>query len=148
MAITSKPDTILLMDDELFNIEWLIDYLESKGYNIYPTSSADEAIQAVSQEIYRAAIFDLNVPLSVHPNPGPQTHKPVYHKYPGLYVAWYARNQGYRGRQVIIYTVHRDEEVANEAKILGCEYILKGRPRELKEEIDSILSFDPTQQSN
>lgn len=39
MAVTSEPNTILLMDDELFNIQWLMDYLNSIGYDVYPTSS-------------------------------------------------------------------------------------------------------------
>jgi len=71
--------------------------------------------------------------------------KLVYKKYPGLYVAWQARNKGYRDRQIIIYTVHRDEEVAKEAELIGCTYILKGRPTELKEELLRVLAFDPTE---
>jgi len=59
MAATTSASTILIMDDELFNIQWLMDFLESKSYEILPTSSADEAIQAVSEEVYRAAILDL-----------------------------------------------------------------------------------------
>lgn len=136
--------SILLMDDELFNIQWLIDYLEGQGYEVLPTSSADEAIEVVNSEIYRAAIFDLNVPMSAQSLGGPRCHKPVYQKYPGLYVAWCARNAGYRARQVIIYSVHRDQEVAVEAEIIGCTYIVKGRPLELKDEIQRVLSYDPT----
>lgn len=144
MAVTTVPNTLLLMDDELFNIQWLMDYLVAKGYEVLPTSSADEAVIALSEEIYRAAILDLNVPMSSAPDVGPIKRKSVYKKYPGLYVAWHARNRGYRNRQVIIYSVHRDPEVAQEAEILGCTYILKGRPAELKREIEYVLSFDPT----
>ena len=144
MAATSDENTILIMDDELFNIQWLIDFLDAQGYSVYPTSNADEALQAVSQEIYRAAILDLNVPMASDVPTGLRTNKPVYKRYPGLYVAWQARNQGYRNRQVIIYTVHRDEEVAREAEILRCTYIMKGRPGELKKEIMDVLAYDPT----
>lgn len=102
-------------------------------------------LQAISEEVYRAAILDLNVPMVSRLKPGPVSDKLVYQKYPGLYVALQARNSGYRDRQVIIYTVHRDEEVAREASIIKCTYIVKGRPRELKEEINRVLSYDPTQ---
>jgi CheY-like chemotaxis protein len=145
MATTTDPNTIFLMDDELFNIQWLIDFLEASGYDVYPTSNADEALEAVSTEVYRAAILDLNVPMASNPPIGPRTHNPVYQRYPGLYVAWHARNQGYRDRQVIIYSVPRDEEVAREASVIRCTYIVKGRPLELKEEIMSVLAYDPTQ---
>ena len=144
MAITTESNTILVMDDELFNIQWIIDFLQAKSYDVLPTANADEALQAVSQEIYRAAILDLNVPMASNPPQGPRTSNPVYQKFPGLYVAWHARNQGYRDRQVIIYTVHRDEEVAREAEIMRCTYILKGRPLELKEELMRVLAYDPT----
>lgn len=144
MAITTKQKTILLMDDEIFNIQWLIDFLEAKDFEIISMSDADGAIKEVSKEIYRALVLDLNVPISSPPQAGPGTKKAVYQKYPGLHVAWYARNMGYRDRQVIIYTVHRDPEVEQEAQNLGCTYILKGRPTELKEEIMHVLSYDPT----
>lgn len=137
----SAEKTILLMDDEIFNLQWLIDFLGARGYDVYPTSSADEAIQAVSEERYRAAIFDLNVPMASHPMSGQRSSNTVYRRYPGLYVAWFARNKGYSSRQVIIYSVHRDEEVAREADIIGCTYIVKGRPVELKEEMIRILGF-------
>ena len=145
MALTTKSDTILLMDDEPFNIQWLIDYLESKNYNVILTSNADSAIDEVSKEIYRATILDLNVPMPSDISPNIGNRRPIYQRYPGLYVAWYARNQGYRDRQVIIYSVHRDQEVSKEAEALGCTYILKGRPRELKSELTHVLSYDPTQ---
>lgn len=144
MAKTIDTKTILLMDDELFNVQWLIDFLEAQEYGVVTFANADEALQAISQKTYRAAILDLNVPMVSEPQPGPQTDNSVYRRYPGLYVAWHARNKGYRGRQVVIYTVHRDEEVSGEAESLGCTYIVKGRPRDLKEEIARVLSHDPT----
>lgn len=145
MANPTRSDAILLMDDELFNIQWLVDFLEAKGFDVRSTSNADEALHAISTEICRAAILDLNVPMASNPPTGPRTANSVYLRYPGLYVAWYARNQGYRDRQVIIYTVHRDDEVAREAEMMRCTYIVKGRPRELKEEIMSVVAYDPTE---
>lgn len=144
MAKTSDETTIVVLDDELFNIEWLLDYLTSLGYETLPSSTADEAIDVISQEIYRALILDLNVPMPPQLAETAGRLGAVYRKYPGLFVAYSARNIGYRNRQVIIYSVHRDAEVAEEANKLGCTYILKGRPAELKKEIDEVLHFDPT----
>lgn len=144
MAVTTRPETIVLMDDEIFNIQWLVDFLKTKGFEVISVPDADSAIREVSKEIYRALILDLNVPISSSPNGGPGVKKAVYQKYPGLHVAWHARNQGYRDRQVIIYSVHRDPEVEEEARNLDCTYILKGRPMELKDEIMQVISYDPT----
>ena len=144
MAQTTDSKTIVVLDDELFNIEWLLDYLNAQGYETLPSSSAGEAIEIISQEIYRALILDLNVPMPPEMSETAEKLGNVYRKYPGLFVAWTARNAGYRDRQVIIYTVHRDSEVAAEASRLGCTYILKGRPAELKEEVTQVLKYDPT----
>ncbi|AUR12880.1 Response regulator receiver domain protein [Phaeobacter inhibens] len=144
MARTTASTTVVVLDDELFNIEWLLDFLTAQGYETIPSSSASEAIEIVSEEIYRALILDLNVPMSSDLIEAAGKLGSVYKKYPGLFVARTARNAGYRDRQIIIYSVHRDVEVAQEASRLGITYILKGRPAELKSEIDAVLSFDPT----
>ena len=144
VAQTSDSSTVVVLDDELFNIEWLIDYLEARGYRPLLSSTAGEAIEFISKEIYRALIVDLNVPMPPDLSEAAGKLGSVYQKYPGLFVAYTARNAGYRGRQVVIYSVHRDAEVSAEAERLGCTYILKGRPAELKSEIIDVLSFDPT----
>lgn len=144
MAKTTSSNEIVLLDDEIFNMMWLIDFLNAKGNDVLPTATADEASDILSKEVYRAAILDLNVPMSEALSMAAGKLAPVYQKYPGLFVARQARNGGYRDRQVIIYSVHRDPDVTLEAERLGCTYILKGRPRELKSEIMHVLSFDPT----
>lgn len=144
MARTTESTKVVVLDDELFNIEWLLDFLTAQGYETIPSSSAGEAIKIVSEEIFRALILDLNVPISPDLAEAAGKLGSVYRKYPGLFVAWTARNAGYRDRQIIIYSVHRDVEVAEEASRLGITYILKGRPAELKNEINAVLSFDPT----
>lgn len=144
MAKTTNSSTVVVLDDELFNIEWLLDFLAAQGYETITSSSASEAIGIVSEEIYRALILDLNVPISPDLVEAAGKLGSVFKKYPGLFVAWTARNAGYRDRQIVIYSVHRDVEVAQEASRLGVTYILKGRPAELKDEINAVLSFDPT----
>jgi hypothetical protein len=65
-------------------------------------------------------------------------------KYPGLYLAMTARRANYRERQVIVYSVHRLEEIERECRQIGCTYIAKGRPSIFKQELLDVLSFDPT----
>lgn len=144
LAKTTVSDTVVMLDDELYNLTWMMDYLYSKGLGVIPSSTANEALDILRTEIYRAAIIDLNVPLLSPLDEAAAQFGATYARYPGLYVARMARNFGYRDRQVLIYSVHRDEEVMKEAKKIGCTYILKGRPKEIKEELEVVLSFDPT----
>jgi CheY-like chemotaxis protein len=144
MAKTDYPKTIMMLDDEMYNLTWLLDYLYSKGYDIAPASTANASVDLIDGQVYRAAIIDLNVPLLPPLDTAAAEVGEVYVKYPGLFVARRARNKGYRDRQVVIYSVHRDDAVSEEAKKLGCTYILKGRPKELKRELDEVLSYDPT----
>lgn len=147
MAITTSPDTIVVMDDELYQLQWLVEYIDSLGFKFIFASNANEAIELVRQEIFRALILDLNVPLLDPLADAASAYGDVYRKYPGLFVARTARNLGYRDRQVVIYSVHRDQAVADEAQKIGCTYILKGRPVEMKHELSSVLAYDPTQKT-
>jgi CheY-like chemotaxis protein len=147
MAKTTKPNSIILIDDEIHNMSWMIDHLENSGFNVETAINANDAIELLSTEIHRAIIVDLNIPV-LEPLVRSITDRgDVYGRYPGLYVAFYARNRGYRDRQVVIYSVHRDPAVTEEAAKLGCTYILKGRPKEIKRELDEVISFDPTDTS-
>ncbi len=144
MAKTTDSKTVVLIDDEMHNMNWMVDYLSSRGFNTINVSNANEAVQVLDQEIYRAIIVDLNIPI-LDPLINIALEKgDVYGRYPGLYVAFYARNKGYRDRQVIIYSVHRDPAVSAEATRLGCTYIIKGRPKEIKHELDAVVKYDPT----
>jgi CheY-like chemotaxis protein len=144
MAKTTNPNTVVLIDDEIHNMSWMIDYLHSRGLETLTASNANDAVQVLEREIYRAVIVDLNIPLLEPLISSVMTKGDVYGRYPGLYVAFYARNKGYRDRQVVIYSVHRDPAVSEEASKLGCTYIIKGRPKEIKQELDEVISFDPT----
>lgn len=144
MAKTTKPKTVVLIDDEIHNMSWMLDYLHSQGFDAVTASNANEAVRILEKEIYRAVIVDLNIPV-LEPLIGSVVAKGgVYGKYPGLYVAFYARNKGHRDRQVVIYSVHRDPSVSEEAARIGCTYIIKGRPKEIKRELEEVVSFDPT----
>lgn len=136
---------IFLLDDEIFNATWMIDYIESLDYSVVTATSANEAFSKVSNQIYRVAILDLNVPIHPPLEAAALTRGTVYARFPGLFIAQQARQSGYRGRQVVLYSVHRDTEVTEEARKLGCTYILKGRPKEMMAELQEVLAYDPTE---
>lgn len=144
MKSKKKNSTIVVVDDELYNLVWLLDYLRSKKYDVLPAKDANEALEILEGDRYRCVIVDLNIPMYEPFVQAVGSLGNVYVKFPGLFVAREARTKGYRDRQVIIYSVHRDVEVAQEAKILGCTYILKGRPKEMKLELDDVLRYDPS----
>jgi CheY-like chemotaxis protein len=144
MATTTDPDTLIIVDDELHNMTWMIDYLNAKKLIVITASNVNDAVHILSEGIFRALIIDLNIPVLEPLNQAVSEKGNVYSTYPGLYVASVARNIGHRIKQVIIYSVHKDAAVAEEARKLGCTYIIKGRPKEIKAELDDVLSFDPT----
>lgn len=135
---------ILIMDDEPANVMWLSDYLEDSGFHVDMKTDVNSGVQALNDETYRFAIIDLNIPVFPPLSAAALEIGEIYQSYPGLYAARSARTMGYRDRQVVVYTVHRDPKIADETKKLGCTYIMKGRPKMLKEEIKEILSYDPT----
>lgn len=137
-----KEKTILVADDEPYNLQWILDFLESLGYTTVVAENVDSAIRHLEEFRFRAVIADLSIPLSP-----PQSllagKDSIFEKYPGLLVADFARNHSHTGKQVIVYSVHDDTQVRELASRLGVTYLLKGRPRLLKDEIKDILSFDP-----
>ena len=146
MARTSVTDTVLLLDDELYNLAWMVEYLEGKDLTVKSFVNANDIVSEIRGGIYRFLVVDLNIPIYPPMDKDAQNRGDIYRRYPGLYIALLARNWGYRARQVVIYSVHKDQAVEIEAETLGCTYIQKGRPREMKNELDDILSFDPTTQ--
>lgn len=144
MARTTAPDTVLILDDELYNLTWMIEFLQQRALKTLTFRDANSIAEQLRKQIYRCLILDLNVPVNPPLDARAESRGHIFRQYPGLYVAWYARNMGYRGRQVLVYSVHKDEGVEVETQKLGCTYIRKGRPREMKLELDQVLSYDPT----
>lgn len=142
--VTKVKETILLMDDEPQYLDWLIEYLESKGYGIETASTLGEALECLEPKKYRAIIADLSVPIPPEMNALVVAEGETYRDFPGLFIAHHARNQGYRNRQVVVYSVHDSSAVLEATQRIDVCYITKGRPKMLKEELDNILSYDPT----
>lgn len=117
----------------------MLDYLYSKGFDVDTANNANDAYELANNEKYDAAIIDLNVPLFSPLSEVAEKLDPVFLKFPGLLVARQARNKGHKGRQIIIYTVHREAEIRDIAGKLDCTYIIKGRPIEIKDELERVL---------
>ena len=144
MARTTVADTVIILDDEIYNLTWMIEFFESQKLKVKVFDNVNLIVDSIREEIYRCLVVDLNVPVLPPLDKDVEERGDVFRRYPGLFVAALARNEGYRGRQVVIYSVHKDEQVEVEAIKLGCTYIRKGRPREMKAELLDVLSFDPT----
>jgi ActR/RegA family two-component response regulator len=137
-------DLILIADDEPHYLEWLGDFLDSKGCDVEFHATVNDAYAALNQKSYRAVIVDLNIPVTGDLKSVVKAKGTIFENYPGLFLADFARNKGYRTRQVIVYSVHIVAAIEEVCKRLYCTYLAKGRPASFKDEILEVLSFDPT----
>jgi CheY-like chemotaxis protein len=144
MTQSHDKGTILVVDDEPHNMIWMEDYISALGFSIKHCLNLNEALEALNEKQFRAAVIDLNIPALEPLQSELRTKGDAYRRFPGLYAASFARNKGYRDRQVIIYSVHQDADVLREVEVLRCTYIIKGRPKTFKEELEAVLSYDPT----
>ena len=135
----------LIADDEPFYLEWLDDFLTSKGIESVFVTNIEDAIEELSKENFRFMVVDLNIPVSAAFEGEVKVSTDILKTYPGLYLADYARNNGYRTRQVIVYSVHVNESIKEYVSKLYCTFIPKGRPSLLKDEIVEVLDYDPTE---
>jgi CheY-like chemotaxis protein len=137
-----KSETVLIADDEPYNLQWIVEWIESLKYDVVTAESVDAAIQQLNSARFRTVIADLSIPL-LPPRSMLEGKNPLYQTYPGLVIADFARNHDHTARQVVVYSVHDDPMVQTLSQKLGFTYLLKGRPRTIKEEIKAILKFDP-----
>lgn len=144
-ALLRQADTILLADDEPYNLQWVVEFLEKKDYKVSVADNVDGAIRQLQESQFRAVIADLSIPLLI-PEALCEGKEALFQRYPGLLIAEYARNHGHLGRQVIVYSVHDDPMVQTVIERIGCTYVQKGRPRKFKEELEDVLSYDPLAQ--
>ncbi|MEP7130637.1 MAG: hypothetical protein ABI770_05865 [Sphingomicrobium sp.] len=92
MADKAAGKSILLLDDELSSMTWMLDYLYSMEFDVDTANNANDAFILAGNEKYDAAIIDLNVPLLPPLSEIAEGLNPVYLKFPGLLVAREARN--------------------------------------------------------
>jgi CheY-like chemotaxis protein len=138
-----KLDTVLVIDDEPFNTEWLTEYFKARGYKVVEASDLRSALDALEKTRYQYVVIDLSIPVS------PALAQPLaalgteFFRYPGLMAARRARSTGHATFQVIVYSVHESADVDRYTELIVCKYILKGRPRELKTHIESTMRRQP-----
>lgn len=139
-----KLDTVLIIDDEPFNTEWLTDYFNARKFKVVHAEDLQSALEALENTRYRYVVVDLSIPVS------PALAQPLaslgteFFRYPGLMAARRARTTGHNSFQVIVYSVHDSNDVDSYTGLIDCRYILKGRPRELKEHVESTIHRKPT----
>lgn len=144
LAIPKKYDDkkVLVADDEREHVQFLIDYLEAKGFEVTFAESAAEALAAAEKLKFRAYFIDLNIPFG--DNAGIQEKiNETYDHYVGLYIIRAIRTQGNSGARVLAYSAHYNEQITSEINKLYCRYVVKGRARELKDAFDEVLKTDP-----
>jgi len=143
MKFDDKLDTVLVIDDEPFQTEWLTEYFRARDYKVVEAEDLQSGLDALERSRYRYVIIDLSIPFS------PALAQPLaalgaeFFRYPGLMAARKARTTGHNTFQVIVYSVHDSSEVESYAERIDCKYILKGRPRELKNHIEHTMSKNP-----
>lgn len=140
MKFNNKPDTVLVIDDEPLQTEWLVDYFQARGLKVEQVLNLQDALDRLESNRYRYVVIDLSIPFS------PALAQPLadlgteFFRYPGLMAARKARTIGHNTFQIIVYSVHDSDEVQEYADKIRCHYILKGRPRELKSFVDATLT--------
>jgi CheY-like chemotaxis protein len=139
---TYSPKRVLLVDDEPEHLDWLVDYLKQKGLETVVATSVEAAVREIGVDTFRIYFIDLNIPLGNLEAPYTGVSG-TFDNYPGLHVIKLVRSQGNSGGRVMAYSAHQNEQIEAEMKRLYSRYVLKGRPRELKREIDGILQADP-----
>ena len=76
---------------------WMIEYFEGMGLKTRTFVNANSIAAAIEDEIYRCLVLDLNVPVLSPLDVDAERRGEIFRRYPGLFVAWLARNYGYRG---------------------------------------------------
>lgn len=143
MNFDVKLETVLVVDDEPFQTEWLIEYLVAKGLKCEYVTRLADALRMLKETRYRYVVIDLSIPYDPALAELLNRLGPEFIRYPGLAIARAARNNGHNTYQVIVYSVHDSDEVQTYADRIRCRYILKGRPGDLKGHIESTFDKRP-----
>ncbi|KAF1724812.1 response regulator [Pseudoxanthomonas japonensis] len=132
---------VLLVDDQPPAVAWLREYLESGGAEVVMEPSFSAALDALNQRRnhFDLVTIDLMMPTTGVPDSMFAARPPLYTQFPGLLLAIAARNSGYGSNKVLLYSVQDTDEIETEAARVGVGYCVKGRPRDLKERIRSLL---------
>lgn len=137
------PDrpTILYVDDELFLMQGVIDYL-SIYFNVLTARGTDQALQMLESESERIdlLLFDIMMP------PGSTVHTPDRGRTTGVELARIVLEEQKRDVPIVCYTVVTNPEVHNALVRIGVkEIVSKAKlPSELKAAIERNLPVKQT----
>jgi CheY-like chemotaxis protein len=139
MSGNAIASSALIIDDEPEYLQWVMEFLNSLSIRTEFARTLPEGLAAIDRRRHRVVLVDLEVPAPGASEQLAKAHNPVIAKYAGLAAAIHARNRGYRAQEVIVYSVHDDDAAEAELKKLGCRYLLKGRPEELKAALRRVI---------
>jgi DNA-binding response OmpR family regulator len=59
-----KLDTVLIIDDEPFETEWLTEYFQARGYKVVQADDLQSALAALETIRYAYIVIDLSIPVT------------------------------------------------------------------------------------
>lgn len=135
-------NSFLVVDDEYEHIEFLPDFLRSRGFDVDVASNASDALSLADKKKYRGYLIDLNIPLGKYNSA--RALSTIQKDYIGLRVIQEIRTQGNSGATVVAYSAHENDAIKSEIGRLYCQYVVKGRVRDLKTQINLIIQREMT----
>lgn len=133
---------VLLVDDEPYSIEWIADFVESKGFEVIVCQTFREAYEIISKEKkFAASIIDMNIPILSEDEEVIAKKGEVYKQYHGLFLAHELRDLGNDKNSVLIYTVHDDKNISLIAERILVQYFIKGKVKRIKEALTGQLDY-------
>jgi DNA-binding response OmpR family regulator len=132
------PNSFLVVDDEYEHIEFLPDFLRAKGFHVDVAPDAGKAIEYADKKKYLGYFIDLNIPVGEYQSI--RELKGIEKDYVGLRVIQDIRAQGNPGDRVIAYSAHENDTIKAAINRLYCQYIVKGRVREIKDQVKAIIT--------
>lgn len=141
---------VCIIDDELYCLEFLFDFLEAKSINYEKFENCKDAFdffntQENLKNAFNAYIIDLNIPINDSILTGSidgHAEKEIYTQFPGLFLAQTLRNKGVLGKNIILYSVHQRDDISNLARDrLDVHFISKGKAGILKDMIRTLCNI-------
>ena len=111
MRFDDKLDTVLIVDDEPFQTDWLTDYFVARNLQVRHCANLQEALTELQRTRFKYVIIDLSIPFS------PELAQPLatlgaeFFRFPGLMIARRARTIAHNTYQIVVYSVHDSAEV-------------------------------------
>ena len=130
----------LLVDDDLEDLAFLMDFLEYKDCQCIGVNSLAAAMDKIGNEKFDLYIIDLQIP--AEDNVKYLLKDGIHCDYPGLGLAQYLRSHSINGIKIVANPAHDRKEVSEYITRIGCRYVLKGRPDILKSVIKACLKLD------